>query len=322
MLVSRIALAAVAASSLSACVATAPTIGSPEAKTAATGSAGGANNENANNQLERCSETLGTLGVVEDQNAAWWAQMQSYRLRSTVPVLRLLIQQSNCFVLVERGQAMNNMMQERALQQSGEMRQGSNFGRGQMVAADFTMNPAITFSQKGTGGAGALLGAFGGPLGAVVGGGLKFNDASTVLTLIDNRSGVQLAAAEGSSRNTDFNLFGGLFGGGGVAGAGGFTNTPEGKVLTAAFIDSYNQMVRAVKNYKAQEVKGGLGTGGRLGVSGGTTPASQPAAAPAAAPVAPPAAAKPATTSRPAAPRPTPTKPGTATTKPATTTTR
>ncbi len=316
MSLSRIALAAVAAASLSACVATAPTIGSPEAKTAATGSAGGANNENANSQLERCSETLGTLGVVEDQNAAWWAQMQSYQLRSTVPVLRLLIQQSNCFVVVERGAAMNNMMQERALQQSGEMRQGSNFGKGQMVAADYTMNPSITFSQKGTGGAGALLGAFGGTLGAVIGGGLKFNDASTMLTLIDNRSGVQLAAAEGSSRNTDFNLFGGLFGGGGAGGAGGFTNTPEGKVLTAAFIDSYNQLVKAVKNYKAQEVKGGLGTGGRLGVSGGTTPASQPAAAPAAAPAATqPAATKPATTTKPAATKPAATTKQTTTTK-------
>jgi len=284
MFMPRIALAAVAIASLSACVATAPTIGSPEAKTAATGSAGGANNENA--------------------------------LRSTVPVLRMLIQQSNCFVVIERGAAMNNMMQERALQQSGEMRQGSNFGKGQMVAADYTMNPSITFSQKGTGGAGALLGAFGGTLGAVIGGGLKFNDASTMLTLIDNRSGVQLAAAEGSSRNTDFNLFGGLFGGGGAGGAGGFTNTPEGKVLTAAFIDSYNQLVKAVKNYKAQEVKGGLGTGGRLGVSGGTTPASQPAAAPAAAPAATqPAATKPATTTKPAATKPATTTKQTTTTK-------
>jgi hypothetical protein len=277
----RTAITAVAGAALSACVATAPTIGSPEAKTAATGSAGGATTTNANSQLERCDATLGTLAVVEDQQANWYMVMQSHKLRSTVPVLRLLIQQSNCFVVIERGQAMNNMMQERALQQSGEMRQGSQFGKGQMVAADYTMNPSVTFSEKGTGGAGALLGAFGGVLGSVVGGGLKFNDASTLLTLVDNRSGVQLAAAEGSSRNTDFNLFGGLFGGGGAAGASGFTNTPEGKVLTAAFIDSYNQLVRAVRNYKAQEVQGGLGTGGRLGVSGGSTPASQPAAKPA-----------------------------------------
>ena len=39
--------------------------------------------------------------------------------------------------------------------------------------------------------------------------------------------------------------------------------------------DSYNQLVKAARNYKAQEVQGGLGTGGRLGVQGGTTPASR-----------------------------------------------
>jgi peptidoglycan hydrolase-like protein with peptidoglycan-binding domain len=42
-------------------------------------------------------------------------------------------------------------------------------------------------------------------------------------------------------------------------------------------MDSYNQIVKATRNYKAQEVKGGLGTGGILGVQGGQTPASQPA---------------------------------------------
>jgi len=50
-------------------------------------------------------------------------------------------------------------------------------------------------------------------------------------------------------------------------GAGGYTNTAEGKVLVAAFTDSFNNMVRALRNYKAQEVKGGLGTGGSLKVN-------------------------------------------------------
>ena len=36
--------------------------------------------------------------------------------------------------------------------------------------------------------------------------------------------------------------------------------------ITAAFADSYNQMVRALRNYRAQTVEGGLGKGGRLGV--------------------------------------------------------
>ena len=82
----------------------------------------------------------------------------------------------------------------------------------------------------------------------------------------DNRSGVQLAAAQGNAKNFDFNLFGGIFGGGLGGGAGGFTNTPEGKIITAAFMDSYNQLVQAVRNYNAQTVKGGLGKGGSLKV--------------------------------------------------------
>jgi hypothetical protein len=34
----------------------------------------------------------------------------------------------------------------------------------------------------------------------------------------------------------------------------------------AAFTDSYNKLVLAVRNYKAQDVKGGLGRGGQLKV--------------------------------------------------------
>ncbi len=191
----------------------------------------------------------------------------------------MMIQQSNCFVVVERGRAMGNMMRERDLERSGEMREGSDFGKGQMVAADYTMNPSINFSQKGTGGMGGALGGLFGSTGSkifgAVAGGLKSNEASTTLIMIDNRSGVQLAAAEGSAKNFDINLLGGMFGGGIGGGAGGYTNTPEGKIITAAFMDSYNQLVRAVRNYRAQTVRGGLGTGGRLGVQGGRTRSSK-----------------------------------------------
>jgi curli biogenesis system outer membrane secretion channel CsgG len=231
--------------------------------------------------LERCDETLGTLAVVEDRNANWWHTMQQYKIQSTVPLLRMLIQQSNCFVVVERGQAMNVMRQERELDRSGETREGSDFGKGQMVAADYAMNPSITFSARDTGGMSGALGALGNKLGAVgsmaasFAGGLKFREASTMLTLIDNRSGVQLAAAEGSSSKADFGAWGGVFTSMGGQTMGGYTNTPEGKVIAASFADAYNNLVRSAKNYKAQEVKGGLGTGGRLGVQGGRTPASK-----------------------------------------------
>lgn len=223
--------------------------------------------------LEKCSETLGTLAVTEDRNASWYHTLRNqYKIQSTVPLLRMLIQQSNCFVVVERGAALNNAMQERSLDRSGETRQGSNFGKGQMVAADYTMNPTITFSASDTGGISGALSSFGNKLGSIgnvatsVAGSLKTREAATMLTLIDNRSSVQLAATEGSSSKTDFNARGWMFGSGGGGNLGGYTNTPEGKVLASAFADAYNAMVRAVKSYKAQEVKGGLGKGGRLGV--------------------------------------------------------
>jgi len=245
---------------------------------AVTGAAGGETAQNANSALEHCDETLGTLGVEEDQAAPWYAQLSQYKLGSTVPVLRMMIQQSNCFVVVERSAAgMNGMNRERSLEQSGEMRGGSNFGKGQMVAADYAMRPSIQFSAKGTQGlGGGLFGrsVLGAAIGAVAGG-LKKNEASTTLLMIDNRSGVQISAAEGSAKNYDFAVAGGLFGGGLGAGGGAYSNSPEGKIIVAAFADSYNQMVKALRNYKAQTVKGGLGTGGRLGVQGGTTDASK-----------------------------------------------
>jgi len=253
--------------------------------TMAGGSAGGATAANASTQLEKCERPLGTLGLVEDRTMPWYQQLSQHKLGSTVPVLRLMVQQSNCFVIVERGAGMEKMMGERELEKSGEMRNNSNFGKGQMVAADYTLNPSITFSQKDTQGMSGSLGGFGilGSVAGMVAGNLKANEASTMLIMIDNRSGVQLAAAEGSAKNYDFGIFGAMFGGGAWGSAGGYTNTPEGKILVASFMDSYNNVVRAVRTYKAQEVAGGLGTGGQLGVQGGSTPASQApqAAAPA-----------------------------------------
>lgn len=284
---------------LAGCLATAPTMG--ENKGTVSGAAGGATAENQNSKLEHCDESLGTLSLYEDPAAPWWSAMRERQLGSTLPVIRLMVQQSNCFVVVERGKAFANMERERALMQSGETRAGSNFGQGQIVAADYTLTPEVQFSGK-TGGGGGGIGT--GALGLItaVAASVNQNEASTTLLLVDNRSGVQISAAEGTAKNFDFGVLGGgLFGNTGVGG-GAYAKTPAGKVVTAAFADSFNQMVKALRNYKAQQVKGGLGTGGRLGVSGGSTAASKEADA-AATPTAKPAAAtKPAT--KKAAPKP------------------
>ena len=264
---------------LAGCETTSMKMGSPEAKTVATGSAAGAATSGENTALEKCASPLGTVSLVENQTAGWYTILRDeYRLPPTANLLRLLVQQSNCFVVVERGAAgMRAMNRERELMQSGEMRGGSNFGRGQMVASDYALSPEIVFSADNAGGIGGVLGGLiGGGSGravAAIGGGLQTREASAMLTLVDNRSGVQVAASEGSASKTDLNLFGGLFGGRAGAGLGGYTNTPQGKVITAAFMDAFNQMVRSLRNYRAQSVQGqGLGGGGRLGVDGGTAP--------------------------------------------------
>jgi len=254
---------------LSGCLSTSPRLGGgSDSGSAVSGGAGGASADNANSALERCDEPLGTVSIFEDTSLPWWAYYRSYapNLGSTIPVIRLMVQQSGCFVVVERGRGMNAMTRERELMQSGELRGGSSFGKGQMVAADYTMQPSIQFSQKGTGGISGVLGGVLGSVGSAIAGGFKKNEAATTLLLVDNRSGVQISAAVGNASNYDFNLLGGLFGGGGLAGASGFTNTPEGKIITASFVDSFNQMVRALRNYKVQTVKGGLGKGGKLKV--------------------------------------------------------
>lgn len=270
--IAHMSLAALAVASLVGCGSTMPSLGGN--KGVVSGAAGGGNTEGSNSQLEKCTETLGTVAIDEDSSAPWFYELRRNSLGSTIPVLRLMIQQSNCFVIVERGRSLNNVMRERQLESSGEMRQGSNFQKGQMVAADYTMQPSIQFSGR-TGGAGAgLLTGRLGALGAVAGN-VRRNEAATTLLLIDNRSSVQIAASEGTAGNFDFGLFGAGFLTGLAGGGGGYSNTPQGKVIVAAFADSFNQMVKSLRNYKAQTVKGGLGTGGRLGVDGGSTPASK-----------------------------------------------
>ena len=98
-------------------------------------------------------------------------------------------------------------------------------------------------------------------------GGATSKESVVTLSLFDIRSSVQISAAEGSSSSKNYNGVVGLFGGGAAAGIGGFSRTPEGKATVAAFLDAYNGMVVSLKNYQAQEVEGGLGTGGTLKVN-------------------------------------------------------
>jgi curli biogenesis system outer membrane secretion channel CsgG len=161
-----------------------------------------------------------------------------------------MIQQSKCFQVVERGAAMKNILQERALAQSGEMQQGQNIGKGQLIAADFLMTANVTFTNNNAGGVGGGLGGLGalfGPIGMIAGAvvaGVQFKEAQTTLIVADARSGLQVAAAEGSVSKSDFGV-GGVIGN---VGAGAYSNTAEGKIVAAALLDNYNNIVKTVRD--------------------------------------------------------------------------
>lgn len=203
------------------------------------------------NGLEHCDKPMGALAVVEPQDYVSQS-LSRYGLQSPTGLIRMMVQQSNCFIVVERGIGMQNMMQERALQESGELRTNSNMGGGQMVSADFVLTPAVVFSENDAGGVGGALGGLlpgskGRVLGAVAGG-LKFKEAQTSMLVTDSRSGVQVAAAEGSSRKADLKVGTALFGSSAAGALGGYTKTNEGKVIAASLMDNYNNVVRSVRS--------------------------------------------------------------------------
>jgi hypothetical protein len=206
----------------------------------------GTRGSNAPEGLERCDKPMGAVAVVEPQDQIL-GYLRAYNLQSPVGLIRMMIQQSNCFIVVERGVGMQNAMQERALANSGELRSNSNVGGGQMVTADFILTPSVVFSENNAGGVGGAVGGLLGRRVAAVAGGLKFKEAQTSMLLADARSTVQVAAAEGSTRKADMRLGAGLFGGGVAGAAGGYGNTNEGKIIAAAFMDNYNGIVNAVR---------------------------------------------------------------------------
>ena len=211
--------------------------------------AAGTSGSKGDKGLEHCDKPMGAMAVVEPQDHIIMA-LARYQLQSPSGLIRMMIQQSNCFIVVERGVGMQNMMQERQLSNSGQLRQSSNVGGGQMVAADFILTPAVVFSENNAGGVGrGVAGLFGGAGRAVgaVAGGLKFKEAQTSMLVADSRSGVQVAAAEGSTRKADLNLGGALFGGGAGGAVGGYGNTNEGKIIAAALLDNYNKIVGVVR---------------------------------------------------------------------------
>jgi curli biogenesis system outer membrane secretion channel CsgG len=124
---------------------------------------------NTQGAIEKCANSLGTLAVSEGSPDTI-NNLVRYRLGSPATMLRMMIEESGCFTVVEHGAGLRAMQRERALAGTGMLQEGSNVGGSQMQAADFVLTPAIQFAEDtgGVGGAiGSLFGRLPGPLGAI-----------------------------------------------------------------------------------------------------------------------------------------------------------
>ncbi len=195
-----------------------------------------------------CQRSLGTLAVIEPTGQNWWT---GQRLPSPAALIKVYVNRSRCFTLVDRGTGMRAMQAERALAESGELRGGSNIGKGQVRAADYVLVPDVVSQNRNAGGTN-IGGIVGGLLGnrraaAVVGGvNLKRSSADVVLTVTDARSSEQVAMAEGHATKTDVGWRGGGGGIGGAllaGGASGYANTEIGQVVAQAYIQAYSDLV-------------------------------------------------------------------------------
>lgn len=198
-------------------------------------------------QIPTCSRNLGTLAVVEPESN-WWSGAQ---LPSPAALIKVFVSRSHCFTLLDRGKGMKAMQAERELASNGDLRGGSNLGKGQVKAADYVLVPDLVSQNNNESGnnIGGLLGGLVGNrnVGALLGGvNIKRKTADVVLTVTDVRSSEQVAMTEGHASKTDLGwnagagVFWGAFAG---VGASGYANTEIGQVITLAYLQAYTDMV-------------------------------------------------------------------------------
>ena len=203
-------------------------------------------------QIPQCAKPMGVLAIVEPETQ-WWRQLN---LGSPEAVIKVFVQNSRCFTIVNRGRSMQSRAMERALADQGELQQGSNLGKGQVKAADFFLEPNIVTANQNSGGggigaaAGALGGLFGGGgrfVGGIVGGiNVKKGEANVTLSVVNART-TEEYVVEGYARKKDISW--GAGGGGGwwngfaAAGASGYQNTEIGQVIVLAYLDAYTKLV-------------------------------------------------------------------------------
>lgn len=218
-------------------------------------------------EVPRCDRSLGTIALVEERAAGGpeeglppglaammrMAQAQnggSQRV-DPLPLLKLLVAQSGCFQVVDRGEGFDALQRERQLAAGGSVAGANN--QATLKAADYLLQAKVLYSDNDSGGSG-------GGLGSMFPGGLGFKQkvksSQTMLTLVEVKTGIQQAIATGSARKKDISVLGGgLLNNAGVGALGGtYTSTDMGKITSLAMLDAFRKLTTQAQSRIAPAV--------------------------------------------------------------------
>lgn len=210
-----------------------------------------------NTEVPRCERPLGTIALVEERSAASAAdglpagmaalirmaeaQNGGSQRVDPLPLLKMLVAQSGCFQVVDRGAGFDALQRERELAAGGSVAGANN--QATLKAADYLLQARVVYSDNDSGGSG-------GGLGSMFPGGLGFKQkvkaSQTMLTLVEVKTGIQQAVATGSARKKDLSILGGgILTNAGVGALGGtYTSTDMGKITSLAMLDAFSKLTR------------------------------------------------------------------------------
>lgn len=219
-----------------------------------TGSAGTAGAKDAAKELLTCDAPVAVVSLVENKGG-YVGIGRGGLPESPLPLVRVLMQQSGCFRIVDRNSGLEQTINEQVLKDKGVLRsdEAGNVKKGRGIVAQYTVVPSLTFSEQDAGrNIGGVLSAFGLDKVAGLASQVKFKEAQVVLLLTDNETTEQLSSSTGSARTADLGIGGLAIGKAGGAAGLGWSNTNEGKVIAAAFLDAHNNLVTQARTLAAK----------------------------------------------------------------------
>lgn len=217
--------------------------------------------------LPKCAAPIGTVALVEAKkqdnasgqlppglaafmNLARAQQGLSTAQAEPIPLLKMIMAESGCLTVVDRGEGFDALQRERALAAGGQV---NGAGPAATIApADYLLTAAVVYQDENAGGNGFGLGGLGGGLAGLAGLKSKKLESQTMLTLVAVKTGVQEAVATGSARKRDLKFAGGGFAGLGFGLFGG-GSTDIAKVTAAALLDAYSKMVPQLQASRARQ---------------------------------------------------------------------